>query len=65
MLFGDLVKYRAPFKGAFEGLFYIDVGMIEATWMLFGGLVSRLSSGPYGASYGLFWGLVGDTKLTH
>ena len=25
-------------------------------------LVSRLSNGPYGASYGFLWGLIGDTK---
>ena len=31
--------------------------------MLFGDLVSRLSNGPYGASYGSLWGLIGDTKL--
>ena len=32
------------------------------TWMLFGDLVSRLSKGPYWASYGLLWGLIADTK---
>ena len=30
--------------------------------MLFGDLVSRLSNGPYWASYGLLWGLIEDTK---
>ena len=30
-----------------------------------GDLVSRLSNGPCGASYGLLWGLVGDTKWTY
>ena len=32
-LSGDLVKYRAPFKGAFRRLY---IGMVEATWMLVG-----------------------------
>ena len=27
-----------------------------------GDLVSRLSNGPFGASYGLLWGLIGDTS---
>ena len=30
-----------------------------------GDLVSRLSNGPYGASYGLLWGLIGDAKWTY
>ena len=30
-----------------------------------GDLVSRLSNGPYGASYGLIRGLIGDTKWTY
>ena len=30
-----------------------------------GDLVSRLSNGPYGASYGLLWGLIRDTKWTY
>ena len=38
-----------------------DEGML---WMLFGDLVSTLRNGPYGACYGLLWGLVGDTKST-
>ena len=38
---------------------------VAHTWMLFGDLVSRLSSGPYRASYGLLWGLIGDTKWTY
>ena len=30
-----------------------------------GDLVSRLSNGSYGASYGLLWWLIGDTKWTY
>ena len=30
-----------------------------------GDLVSRLSSGPCGASYGLLWGLIGDAKWSY
>ena len=30
-----------------------------------GDLVSRIGNGPYGASYGLLWGLIGDTKRTY
>ena len=30
-----------------------------------GDLVSRLSNGPYGASYGLLQWLMGDTKWTY
>ena len=30
-----------------------------------GDLVSRLNSGPYGASYGLLWELVEDTSWTY
>ena len=30
-----------------------------------GDLVSRLSNGLYGASYGLLCGLIGDTKWTY
>ena len=30
-----------------------------------GDLVRRLSSVPHGASYGLLWGLTGDTKWTY
>ena len=30
-----------------------------------GDLVRRLSNGPYGASYGLLRGLIGDTKWTY
>ena len=37
---------------------------LRASWSS-GDLVSRLSDGPYGASYGLLWGLIGDTKWTH
>ena len=34
------------------------------TWML-RGLASGLSNGPYGASYGFLWGLIGDTMWTY
>ena len=34
MLFGDLVKYRAPLKGPGKGWYKVDLGMAEATWML-------------------------------
>ena len=30
-----------------------------------GDLVSRPSNGPYGASSGISWGLIGDTKWTY
>ena len=30
-----------------------------------GDIASRLSNGPYGASYGLLCGLIGDTKWTY
>ena len=33
--------------------------------MLFGDLVSRLTNGPYGSSYGPVSGLIGDTKSTY
>ena len=32
---------------------------------MIGNLVSRLSIGPYGASNGLLWWLIGDTKWTY
>ena len=39
-----------------------DAQDIDPAWMLFGDLVSRLSNWPYGADYGLLFGLTWDTK---
>ena len=39
--------------------------MIEATCMLFGDLVSRLSNGTYGAAHGLLGGGEWDTNWTY
>ena len=39
--------------------------ILGATWMLFGDFVSGLSNWPYGADYGLLFGLLWDTKWTY
>ena len=41
-------------------------GLVSSpSWMIFRDFVSLLSNGPYRASYGFFWWLVGDTKWTY
>ena len=42
----------------------VTVPTMGPSWTL-GDLVSRLSNEPHGASSGLLWGLIGDTKWTY
>ena len=54
-------KVEEPQKGD------AHLALIDRTLYLLGcsgDLVSRLSTGPYGASYGLLGGLIGDTRST-
>ena len=43
----------------------VEVCQQGALLRCLGDLVSRFSKGPYGASYGLLWGLRGGTSWTH
>ena len=60
---------RFPLKGSFKGDIGIDIDVdMDIDLDARGDLVSRLSNGPYRAShdsYGLVWGLLGDTNQTY
>ena len=51
-----------PVRGIFGNLTQVSLRSLEPKWLPSPGLGSRLSNGPYEASYGLLWGLVGHTS---
>ena len=48
-----------------EGFLSLGQRLLDAVLVCSGDLVSQLNNGPYGAYYGLLWGLIGDTSRTY